>query len=98
MQYLFQVTLQKETNWTPKQAIRHFYITKGSFAELITQLEIASEINFINGNDADKLIERCQQVSSMLLKLIRVRSKFKNKTPNKPLYQHQQATNKINDK
>ncbi len=61
---------------THKQAIKHFYIAKGSCAELITQLEIAKEINFIKDHDANKLIDRCQQISSMLLNLIKARSKF----------------------
>lgn len=33
---------------TNKQSIRHFYIAKGSVAELRTQLEIAKEIKYIS--------------------------------------------------
>ena len=43
---------------TLKQAIKHFYIAKGSCAELMTQLIIAKEINAIDENITDQLIEK----------------------------------------
>ncbi|TAJ08646.1 four helix bundle protein [Marinilabiliaceae bacterium JC017] len=60
---------------TNKQAIRHFYIAKGSCAELETQLIIAYEINYINTDELDKLSDQCQKISAMLRKLINARNK-----------------------
>ena len=51
---------------TDKQSVRHFYIAKGSAAELLTQ--------FIIKEDADQLIDECKIISVMLTKLIRARS------------------------
>ena len=61
---------------THKQAIRHFYIAKGSTAELITQLMIAKEINVIEETDANQSINKCKMISSALLKLINARKKW----------------------
>src|SRR4030043_1154838 len=44
---------------TDKQSIRHFYIAKGSAAELITQLIIAQEIGYIDVKSKDSLINDC---------------------------------------
>ena len=59
---------------TDKQSIRHFYIAKGSSAELLTQIIIGLEIGYINKENADQLIEECKIISVMLTKLIRARS------------------------
>jgi four helix bundle protein len=59
---------------TDKQSIRHFYIAKGSSAELLTQILIGREIGYISKENADQLIEECKIISVMLLKLIRARS------------------------
>ena len=59
---------------TDKQSIRHFYIAKGSSAELLTQIIIGREIGYINKENADQLIEECKIISVMLTKLIRARS------------------------
>jgi four helix bundle protein len=59
---------------TDKQSVRHFYIAKGSSAELITQLIIANEIGYIEGKIKDQLIDECDKISAMLSKLIKVRS------------------------
>ncbi len=60
---------------TDKQSIRHFYIAKGSTAELITQLIIASEIGYIHSGMSDSLVNDCRLISVMLTKLIKARSK-----------------------
>ena len=60
---------------TDKLSVRHFYIAKGSAAELLTQIIIGHEVGYINGEDADRLIEECKIISVMLTKLIRARSK-----------------------
>jgi four helix bundle protein len=63
-----------EESGTNKLSIRHFYIAKGSVAELMTQLIIAFEIGFINLEKKDSLIDDCDKISAMLSKLIKVRS------------------------
>jgi four helix bundle protein len=59
---------------TDRQSIRHFYIAKGSSAELLTQIIIGQEIGYINKNEGEKLINECKIISVMLTKLIRARS------------------------
>jgi four helix bundle protein len=59
---------------TDKLSIRHFYIAKGSAAELITQLIIANEIGYIGEKIKDELIDECDKISAMLSKLIQARS------------------------
>jgi four helix bundle protein len=56
---------------TDKLAVRHFYIAKGSSAELMTQLIIALEIGYIEQSMAEVLVDECDKISSMLTKLIR---------------------------
>ena len=57
-----------------KQSVRFFYISKGSVAELTTQLIIANEIGYINNVTKDILLDDCDKISAMLTKLIRARS------------------------
>ena len=58
-----------------QQAIRHFYIAKGSAAEVFTQALIAHEIGYLD-NETFKFIEKERTaISSMLSRLIRARSK-----------------------
>jgi len=59
---------------TDKQSVRHFYIAKGSAAELQTLLIIGSEIGYIEPQVADDLINECKVISVMLLKIIKARS------------------------
>ena len=56
-----------------KQSNRHFYIAKGSCAELITQIIIAKEIEYIAEEKAEELVNSCKHLSSMLFKLIKAR-------------------------
>ena len=56
-----------------KQSIRHFYIAKGSAAELTTQLIIAHEIGYIEKEIKDQLVDTCDKISAMLSKLIKAR-------------------------
>lgn len=60
---------------TDKEAVRHLYIAKGSAAELLTQLIIAYEINYLNETAFKELEEKCLEISGMLSKLISARSK-----------------------
>jgi four helix bundle protein len=59
---------------TNRQSIRHFYIAKGSTAEIITQLIIAHEIGSLDKNQAEQLITEYEHISVMLAKLINARS------------------------
>ncbi len=59
---------------TDKQSIRHFYIAKGSAAELQTLLIIAQEINYIENDVMEDLVNECRVISVMLLKIIKARS------------------------
>ena len=60
---------------TDRQAVRLFYIAKGSSAELLTQSIIAYEIGYLSGQDFDHIKSECRAISRMLAKLIQARSK-----------------------
>jgi len=64
---------------TDRQAIRHFYIAKGSSGEVRTQAIIAHEIGYLDKEQFDHVEEECRVISSMLAKLIRSRIIGKNK-------------------
>jgi len=59
---------------TDKQSIRHFYIAKGSCAELQTLVVIGNEVGYFDQESADILIKECQIISLMLAKIIKARS------------------------
>jgi len=56
-----------------KQAIRQFYIAKGSSAELYTQLIISAKIGYIKGEEMEFLTNECRGISGMLANLIKSR-------------------------
>ncbi len=58
---------------TNKHSIRHFYIAKGSTAEIVTQLIISFEINYISQDAKDNFLSAYEYVSIMLRKLISAR-------------------------
>jgi len=60
---------------TDKEAVRYFYISKGSSAELLTQAIIAHEIGYLNEDSFKKIESECIEISKMLSKLIQARSK-----------------------
>jgi four helix bundle protein len=60
---------------TDKQSIRHFYIARGSIAELRTQLIISMEIGYIPSEKYKVIEKRCDNISAMLTGLIKHRSK-----------------------
>ncbi|WP_289055263.1 four helix bundle protein [Carboxylicivirga marina] len=60
---------------TSKQAIRHFFIAKGSSAELLTQSIIAYEIGHIDEEAYLHVKAECESISSMMYKLIQVRNR-----------------------
>ena len=57
-----------------KQAIKFFYIAKGSSAELLTQAIIALEIEYIDKKSFAHIETECTAISGMLGRLIKVRS------------------------
>ena len=60
---------------TDKQGIRHFYIAKGSSAEVLTQAIIALEIGYLANDKFNYIENECQAISSMLARLIQARSR-----------------------
>jgi four helix bundle protein len=60
---------------TNRQAVKFFYIAKGSTAELLNQFIIANEIGYLANTQFDHIREECLAISSMLTRLIRVREK-----------------------
>lgn len=57
-----------------KDAVRFFYMAKGSLAELQTQLEIAYEIKYLDERTFYDLQEKCITIGKMLGSLIKIRS------------------------
>lgn len=57
-----------------KQAIRHFYIAKGSSAEVLTQAIIALETEYINRECFIHIEKERNTISGMLAKLIEARA------------------------
>jgi four helix bundle protein len=60
---------------TNKQAVRHFYIAKGSSAEVLTQAIIAFEIGYLDQETFDKIEQESTDISRMLSRLITARKK-----------------------
>jgi four helix bundle protein len=60
---------------TDKQSIRHFYIARGSVAELRTQLVISMEIGYINKEIFEEFESSYNEIGAMLTSLIKFRSK-----------------------
>jgi len=61
---------------TDKQAIKHFYISKGSAAELYTQLLISNKIGYITVEMTEPIMKECKSISAMLNNLIKSRRKI----------------------
>jgi four helix bundle protein len=59
---------------TDREAVRFFYIAKGSLAELRTQLQIAYEAGFMKASLYENLEAECDRLGKMLGGLIRARS------------------------
>ena len=58
---------------TDKEAIRFFYIAKGSLAELITQVEIAVEVGYLTSSQVEELAMESEKIAKMLGALIKAR-------------------------
>ena len=59
---------------TQKQSLRHFYIAKGSCAELYTQIIIAERVGYLNLESANYYRSKCKEISRMLSGLITART------------------------
>jgi four helix bundle protein len=59
---------------TDKQSIHHFYIAKGSAAELYTQFTISNKIGYISDEETLFYSNECKGISAMLSNLIKSRS------------------------
>lgn len=58
---------------TNKMSIRYFNISKGSIAEVQTQIIIAYEIGYIKENDLKEIESECDTILAMLTNLIKRR-------------------------
>ncbi len=61
-----------------KEMIRFLYISKGSLAELITQLYIACEVDYITEAQLKKIEAKCNDIGAMIGKFIKVLSERSN--------------------
>ena len=59
---------------TDKDAVRFFYIAKGSLAELRTQIQIAHKVRYINETVYARIEEKATKIGKMLGSLIKARS------------------------
>lgn len=57
-----------------RQAMKFFYMAKGSSAEVLTQAIISCEIGYITKEHFAYIQEECRAISGMLMKLIQARS------------------------
>lgn len=60
---------------TNKQSIKHFYVAKGSSAEVLTQAIVAQEIGYLSDDEFKYIETECESISGMLTRLIQARSK-----------------------
>ena len=59
---------------TDRQAVRFFYVAKGSSAEVLTQAIISYEIGYLDEKEFRTIQEKCKAISSMLTGLIKAQS------------------------
>lgn len=59
---------------TNRDSVRFLYISKGSLAELQTQLEIAYEIGYLDSSKLKDINKKCNSIGKMLGSLIIARS------------------------
>ena len=63
-----------------KEYIQFLYLARGSLMELMTQLEIAHRLNYINIEENTEIYDQCEIILKMLHKLI---TSIKKKSENK---------------
>jgi len=61
---------------TVKQSIKHFYIARGSLAELRTQLELSFKFGLLSSDNFFSIEKECDEISSMITSLIKHRSRL----------------------
>jgi four helix bundle protein len=62
-----------DERYSDKEAVRFFYMAKGSLAELATQLEIADEVGLCTSGSVLPFLTEIDEVGNMLGGLIRAR-------------------------
>ena len=65
--------LERESN---KDEARFLYYAKGSAGELVTQIYIGIEINYLDKKIALKLIKEAKEVAAMIASLIKIRKGY----------------------
>jgi four helix bundle protein len=60
---------------TDKQSVRHFYIARGSTAELQTQIIIAREIGYLTSDLFEEYDKDCNEIGAMLTAIIKHRNR-----------------------
>jgi len=61
---------------TNRQSVYYFFVAKGSAAEVITQLNIAHNIGYIDSETFTKLESKASQIGASLNSLIKARGGF----------------------
>jgi four helix bundle protein len=69
---------------TTKHTNHHLTIAKGSCAELMTQILIAQEVEYLSNEVADLLMEEANHTIAMLKNLIRARQQIQKEKNRKP--------------
>ncbi|MCQ1060727.1 four helix bundle protein [Photobacterium sp. ZSDE20] len=64
-----------DKRFSDKEAVRFFFIAKGSNGELATQLMLARDLSYLRPSTANPLIQRTGHISAQLGALIRHRQK-----------------------
>jgi four helix bundle protein len=65
---------ERDERDTDKDAARFFYMSKGSAAELRSQLDLATRVGFSPALEFTQLDPRCEEIAKMLRGLIKARS------------------------
>jgi four helix bundle protein len=59
---------------TNREAVRFFYIAKGSLAEVVMQTIILNEIGYLKEKEYNFILEHCNMIGKKLGKLLKVRN------------------------
>jgi four helix bundle protein len=59
---------------TDRDTVQFFYVAKGSAAEMISLLDIAGAVGYLESAEANRLITTSEEIARMLRGLIKVRS------------------------